>query len=936
MAEQPAAGSPPGSDRPSSEDRGRRFLFGQCALDTRTLELSVGGAAVRLERKPLEVMLVLLSHAGEVVTKEELLDEVWQGRVLSESVLTKCMAKLRQALGDEAQALIRTVHGYGYRLVAEVQIERPTTDAVRALPELKAGDHPPQRPLWRLERPLGSGGFGEAWLVTHAKTGERRVFKFGVDATGIAALRREITLHRVLRQSLGARRDFVRVLDWNLEEPPCYLEIEYVSGGSLADWAMAQGGLERVPLATRLELVAQIAEALSAAHSVGVLHKDLKPGNVLIEQDREGQPQVQLADFGSGLLTDLARLEALEITRLGFTMVRPEESSAGTPLYLAPELLHGRAPTARSDVYALGVILYQMVVGDLRRALAVGWEQDVADPLLCEDIAAAASGNPEQRLGDAEAVARRLRELEHRRRERAREQAEREEARRLQLALEQSRTRRHRLWFASGVLTVVLSVVVVLLLKVRAAEEQTRYQAGVAAAVNEFLTGDLLAGANPMLSGRRDVTVRELLDEAAAGIDRRFRDSKGTEAAVRLALGSLYRNLGEYPHAERELTRALAQAGDDPRGLTTHANTRLELARLQVAQDRPTDAIATLEPLLDSPEPSIRLQARMIKGWALQHRGDYEEALHQLEALTPEVLAHYGEVSPNAAALLGYQAATMEKLGRYAEATERHRRELAVIESNFGAGHPQTLLALRGIGSSLFMVGHYNDAIEYTARAHAIALDALGPDHDETLRIASDLGLLHAEIGDYARGEEIMLATLKVRLAVFGEESRDTRTLLNNLGLFYGERGDHARETDYLERAYHAERAASGEHDPFTLVNAHNLARAMAKGGQVSDAEQLERRTLEKAREVFGEDHAYVAIMTYTHAHMLGLLGEYELAFTMFDEAITKLEELFDDDNVYTSRARGFRAEIETRARNAATARDVARSSAVGVEGTAQ
>jgi DNA-binding winged helix-turn-helix (wHTH) protein len=321
--------APAGTPGADGEPRGQRFVFGRCALDTRTLELSVDGVAAKLERKPLEVLIFLLAHAGEVVTKDELLEEVWQGRVLSESVLTKCIAKLRQGLGDEDQSIVRTVHGYGYRLVADVRVERVADAPAHLLPELKAGDAPPLRPLWRLERRLGSGGFGEAWLVRHGKTGDKRVFKFGADAAGLAALRREITLHRVLRQALGERPDFVRLMDWNLAEPPCYLEVEYIDGGSLVDWAQAAGGLASISQHTRIELIAQIADALAAAHAVGVLHKDLKPGNVLVATNERGDPQIRLADFGSGLLTDPARLEAMQITRLGFTTEHDSQSSGG-------------------------------------------------------------------------------------------------------------------------------------------------------------------------------------------------------------------------------------------------------------------------------------------------------------------------------------------------------------------------------------------------------------------------------------------------------------------------------------------------------------------------------------------------------------------------------------------------------------------------------
>src|SRR5207249_1512339 len=141
---------------------------------------------------------------------------------------------------------------------------------------------------------------------------------------------------------------------------PYFIECEYSRGGSLVDWSDAQGGLGRLLLSTRLDLAAQIAEALAAAHAVGVLHKDVKPRNVLIDQAEGAAPRIKLADFGSG---------------------------------------------------------------DVHKMLAPGWESRIEDELLREDIAAAAQGDPALRLADAAALATRLRTLGARRTQRAAERA---------------------------------------------------------------------------------------------------------------------------------------------------------------------------------------------------------------------------------------------------------------------------------------------------------------------------------------------------------------------------------------------------------------------------------------------------------------------------------------------------------------------------------
>src|SRR5439155_473897 len=126
------------------------------------------------------------------------------------------------------------------------------------------------------------------------------------------------------------------------------------------EWAQLRGGLRNVPVALRLQLLTDVANAVAAAHGIGVLHKDLKPANILIVPAKAGAGwQVKIADFGSASLFDPSRLRALGITNLGFTQtVSPEtDSLTGTLMYMAPEVLAGQSPNASSDVYALGVLL---------------------------------------------------------------------------------------------------------------------------------------------------------------------------------------------------------------------------------------------------------------------------------------------------------------------------------------------------------------------------------------------------------------------------------------------------------------------------------------------------------------------------------------------------------------------------------------------------
>ena len=287
------------------------------------------------------------------------------------------------------------------------------------------GEPIPGREHWKLEAKLGEGGFGEVWLAAHGRTKAKRVFKFCFDPDRVKGLRREVVLFRLLKESLGDRDDIAHVLEWEFDRPPYFLEIEYTEGGDLAQWAKDHGGLANVPLETRLDIVAQIAVALGAAHSAGVLHKDIKPGNILIAKGTEREvPRVRLSDFGIGVITDPGALAEKGITAVGLTAALSPgstSSGSGTHMYMAPELIEGKEATTRSDLYSLGVVLYQIVIGDFSRAVAPGWERDVEDELLREDIAACIDGIPERRLKSAAELAERLQNLQERRSRSARD-----------------------------------------------------------------------------------------------------------------------------------------------------------------------------------------------------------------------------------------------------------------------------------------------------------------------------------------------------------------------------------------------------------------------------------------------------------------------------------------------------------------------------------
>ena len=229
------------------------------------------------------------------------------------------------------------------------------------------GQEIPRRPGWVIERKLGEGGFGEVWVARHERTRQHRVFKFCFDASRLGSFKRELTLFRLLRDALGDRADIARLLEVELDEAPVLPRERVCRRGQPRRMGRAGRPPGRADLEQRVRLVTEIAAAVAAAHSVGIIHKDIKPSNVFMRQGADGSWHPILADFGIGAVADRSQLEQRGITVAGFTqsILDPGSSRTGTRMYQPPEASLGRTATVQGDVYALGVLLYQVLVGNL-------------------------------------------------------------------------------------------------------------------------------------------------------------------------------------------------------------------------------------------------------------------------------------------------------------------------------------------------------------------------------------------------------------------------------------------------------------------------------------------------------------------------------------------------------------------------------------------
>ncbi|MGJ8670288.1 MAG: protein kinase domain-containing protein [Oceanococcus sp.] len=396
-----------------TENLGGLWRFANAEFNERRHELKVDGKVVPLDETPLGVLLCLLRAEGELVTKDELFDTVWAERDVTDGALSQAVKRLRTVLGDSDRTTLRTVHGHGFRLDASIEYEGESEDRGTLL-QLTAGDNVPGLAGWTLDERLQTRPSNELWRI-HSESGENGVLKLALNTRAERALRREVTLNRVLFKELGDNPPLVPLVEWQFDSAPFWVRMPWYPGGNLAHWIEAQGGVRTIALQRRINIIIEASGLLASAHELGVMHKDIKPGNLLVDES-SSEPRLMLTDFGNGVVRSRDRLAQAGVTVMGFTQTigqtnqgGPRSNISGTPTYMAPEIVAGGIFTEQADVYALGVMLYQLVSGEMYRPLAPGWEDDISDSGLRGIIAAACAGRPERRIASMNELAQKLR-----------------------------------------------------------------------------------------------------------------------------------------------------------------------------------------------------------------------------------------------------------------------------------------------------------------------------------------------------------------------------------------------------------------------------------------------------------------------------------------------------------------------------------------------
>jgi serine/threonine protein kinase/tetratricopeptide (TPR) repeat protein len=706
---------------------------------------------------------------------------------------------------------------------------------------------------YKLLEELGSGGMGVVYLAEQTDPVRRRValkiIKLGMDT------RQVVARFETERQALAVmdHPNIARVFDAGATETGRpYFVMELARGIPITDYC------DRHKLAARerLELFTGVCQAVQHAHQKGVIHRDLKPSNILvaIQDDR---PIPKIIDFGIAKATDHRLTQRTLFTEQGQLI--------GTPEYMSPEQaeMSGLDVDTRTDIYSLGVILYELLVGalpfDAEKLRAGGFgeiqriiretEPPKASTRLSTlketkaQIAAKRRTDPGGLVkllrGDLDWITMKAMAKDRTHRYSSASELAADIERHLRhepvsagppspVYRVRKYIRRHKLGVAAAAV-VVLTVLIgtagttVGLLRAVRAEKKAVAEAATAQKVSDFLV-DLFKVSDPGEARGNTVTAREILDKGAAKIDQALEDQPLIRARLMETIGTVYRSLGLYEQAK---------------------------------------------PML---EKTLNLKRNILGEGHLS----VADTLHNLGIICDDQ-------------------------GKYEEAASFFRQSLDIRETRLGPDDPEVARSLNSLAIVYWNQGKYGEAEPLLERSLTIKERTLGPDHPDLASTLINLGVLKHSQRKYEEAEAFFKRALTISEKELGSDHPDLGTILNNLAALYEDQDRPAEaEPLYLRSLAIWEKALGPDH-PDVAIAVHNLANLYRNMGRYSEAEALYLRSQAVWEKKLGPEHPYVGIGLREQANMYRDQGKYAEAEPLYVRSLRIFEKNPEENRLNTA-----------------------------------
>jgi len=773
---------------------------------------------------------------------------------------------------------------------------------------------------YRLLQKIGEGGMGEVWLAEQKEPVRRRValklVKAGMNT------REVIARFESERQALALMDHpaIAKVFDaGSTPQGAPYFVMEYVAGVPITTYC----DNHTLNTRERLELFVHVCEGVQHAHQKAIIHRDLKPSNILVTEV-DGRAAPKIIDFGvAKALTQKLTADTM-FTRVG--------ALVGTPEYMSPEqaLSSGEDIDTRTDVYTLGIILYELLAGvpplDLRkiafdeflRRLREDEPPKPSTKIRTQDQATSAElagrrdteprALAKQIRGDLDSIALKALEKDRSRRYGSPSDFAADIGRYLKneavlavppsIAYRASKfARRYRgalVTACAFALVLIVAAIVSIRQSIRANRE-----AAVAQAVNDFLQNDLLAQASAAnqsgSSAKPDphLEVRTALDRAAARMTGKFDRQPEVEASIRNTIGRTYMNLGLYAEARKQLELALnlhrrELGAENPKTLKTIG----QLAGAASLQGKYPEAEALFSQALEvqrrvlGPEHPDTLYSMSNLANVRHRRGKDAQAEAEFRQVVEIQRRVLGPEHPYTLGSMCYLAFVYRAQSKYTQAEAEFRQVVEIERRVLGAEHPDTLYSMNGLALTYYSQGKYAQAEGLEREILEIRRRILGPEHIDTLASTNNLAINYYAQGEFPQAEALYSQALEIQRRVLGPEHPSTLISMGNLAGAYVQEGKHAQAEALFKQTLDIQRRVLGPEHPITLGFMADLADAYESEGKYAQAEALFGETLDIQRRVLGPEHRDTLHTLSALAFMYQRQGKYIFAETNAEQAL--------------------------------------------------
>lgn len=718
---------------------------------------------------------------------------------------------------------------------------------------------------YRIAAPLGQGGMGAVFLAERADGQFEQRVALKVIRSGLAS-ERIVRRFQDERQILARLNhpNIARLLDGGVtDDGRPYFALEYVDGVPLDEYCSTND----CTVEERIRLVVTVCDAVQYAHRRLLVHRDLKPSNILVT-DEGG---VKLLDFGiAKMLSDNGAPAGGALTQTGHAVM--------TPAYAAPEQLQRVPVTTATDVYALGVVLYELLAGRRPYDLS-GCSPAEIEHTVCEqspDPPSAVAPTTRQRAlrGDLDVIVMKALRTEPERRYASTDQLANDLGRYLEGRPVAARpdtagyratkfVRRHRRGVTAALGVVALIAALVSFYTVQLTQERDRAQieAATATQVADFLQ-DVFESSDPTEAMGDTVSVATVLERGARRIDTELAAQPAVQARLLDVIGEVYLNLGRFDEAQPLLERGLD-------------------VRREILGERHPDVAQSMDHL------------------ALLHekRGEYEEAERLNRTALSLRRALHGTEHPDVAESLNRLAGLLMHRGVFAEAEPLYRESLAIRQRLLGDEHSEVAVSRSDLALLLNRRGQFEEAETLARRALAVHRRAYdGKPHPNVAATLSVLGTILENREHYDDAEGVYREALATSRALHGDAPHPQIAAdLDNLASLFRIQGKHAAAEPLLREAHALDRRLHGDEHPNVASSLHGLALLLEDMGRPEEAAEHFQETLRVLRTTVGAEHPYVAV-TLNNFGMLHVQQEnYDAAEPLLRRSLTLRQSLYED-----------------------------------------